>query len=94
MTLKDGRNIEDGNNSFNTHDTYTFKFSSRCLDLLNWQVKIGKYNINLENFWGTSSIRLIAYDEYNKPVLHDSEDDSNQVFCAQVQPLHERVVNS
>ena len=91
MTLKDGRNIESGRNNFNTQDTYTFKFSSQCLDLLNWQVKIGKYNINLEKFWGTSSIRLIAYDE-DKPLL--DSDDSNHVFSAQVQPLHERVVNS
>ena len=75
-SLRDGRNIMEGT-KFNTHDTYTFRFSSLCLDFLQWQLRIGDYTINLEKFWGNSSVRLIAYDEAQP--LTDSN-DSNHIF--------------
>ena len=89
-SLQDGRNIPEGS-TFNTQDTYTFKFTSKCLDLLEWQLRLGSHTINLERFWGKSSVRLVAYDSHEP--LTDSS-DTTLVFCAQVQPFHERVQNS
>ena len=94
-SLQDGRNIPQQEGSvatlFNTQDTYTFRFSSKCLDLLEWQLRIGSYTVNLEKFWGKSSVRLVAYDAHEP--LTDSSDNT-LVFCAEVQPFHERVQNS
>ena len=88
----------NGNNnasSFNTIDTYTFRFSNPCFDLVEWQFSLGDYKINLEDMLGTSNVNLIAYEHNDDNVnkgSSSSDDDYYQMFFATVQPYHERVI--
>ena len=95
-TTSDGN--RDGSSTFNTIDTYTFRFSNPCFDLVEWQFSLGDYKINLEDMLGTSNVNLIAYEHDDGATASSSssssDDDYYHMFFATVQPYHERVIQT